>query len=414
MSIPSCEVLVLGAGVIGSSVAMHLAEKGLNSVLVVDLDLEGTWSSSELNAGGVRATWTQPLNIEISKTSIEYFAKVKDSVGYHPCGYLWLHSEKRWSNALKASELQREMGWEVEQWDIPKLRDKRPFIDKTDDLVGALFAPKDGLVNPNLLKTHFREKARAKSVQFFDCIWIDGFEKSGKRIKALGKKIKSDPEYQNDDFRKTVLVDGRLPEGSYEPISILTDRIVNCTGAWAPEISKKLNSECPSKPYRRQISIFDCRDVDLRPYGMIVDPSGVYFHPEATNGLAGYADPAEPSARNFDYDGEGFFMEKIWMALYERSTSFEKLKHLSGWGGLYEVSPDESGIIGEALCEDRELQGRVFEAHSFSGHGAMQSYSVGRGIAEKMVNGRYETIDLEPLDVSRFSKGKLISENLVI
>jgi FAD-dependent oxidoreductase domain-containing protein 1 len=187
---------------------------------------------------------------------------------------------------------------------------------------------------------------------------------------------------------------------------------VNCAGAWAAGVAKILGYACPSFAVRRQISIFDCRDVDLTPYGMTIDPSGVYFHPEATNGLAGFATPSEPHGVNFDYDGEKFFMEEIWPMLYERSTAFEKLKHLTGWAGLYEVSPDESGIIGEA--RGVAATGRVFEAHSFSGHGVIQCFAAGRALAEIMTSGRCQTIDVGLLSGKRFETGALVRETLVI
>src|SRR5690349_23106221 len=121
------ETLIVGAGVIGSSVAMHLAKQGMTGIRVIDFDLEGSLSSSELNAGGVRATWVQPLNIEMSKQTIEYFSTVADEVGYKACGYLWLHPEKRLNGALKARETQVRMGWPVEVWDVSELQRRVPF-----------------------------------------------------------------------------------------------------------------------------------------------------------------------------------------------------------------------------------------------------------------------------------------------
>src|SRR3954468_20316458 len=103
------ETLIVGAGVIGSSVAMHLAQAGMTDICVIDFDLEGSLSSSELNAGGVRATWVQPINIQMSKLTIDYFSTVAEEVGYRPCGYLWLHSEKRLEGALQARQRQLEM-----------------------------------------------------------------------------------------------------------------------------------------------------------------------------------------------------------------------------------------------------------------------------------------------------------------
>jgi glycine/D-amino acid oxidase-like deaminating enzyme len=145
---------------------------------------------------------------------------------------------------------------------------------------------------------------------------------------------------------------------------------------------------------------------------MIVDPSGVYFHPEAGYILGGVAERDEPHGQNFLYGGEEFFQEKIWMPLTERSSKFEALRHLNGWAGLYEVSPDESAIIGEVRGPG--TGGRVFESHSYSGHGIMHSYACGVALAELLIRERSEIVDLEPFNGDRFEKGRLLSETAVI
>lgn len=402
----SVDTLIIGAGLIGSSLAWHLARLGAENVRVIDFDLEGSLSSSELNAGGVRATWNQPINIDCSKISIDYFASVAKEVGYRDCGYLWLCRPDGFKSALKARETQIARGWPVDVWDIPELRRQAPFIDKTDDLAGAVFAPRDGLINPNLLKNHFREKARALGVVFEDRVYVRGAESAStsgftviaeKMVQVLSHEAKVD------------VLSGRSTQASRATVKYQAKRVVNCAGAWAVEIAKILGYSTASHAVRRQVSIFDGRDVDLTPYGMIVDPSGVYFHPEATNGLAGFANVSEPLGVNFNYDGEAFFTEHIWPALYERSTAFERLKHLTGWAGLYEVSPDESAILGPV----KGFQG-LFEAHSFSGHGAMHSYAAGLALAELIQLGRYETVDLGALEGTRFERGQEVRETAII
>ncbi|MGZ3700118.1 MAG: NAD(P)/FAD-dependent oxidoreductase, partial [Bdellovibrionota bacterium] len=215
----------------------------------------------------------------------------------------------------------------------------------------------------------------------------------------------------NLETEEKVKILSGAPTGARERVEYEARTVVNCAGPWASEIARILGYTSPTYNVRRQISLFDCRDVDLTPYGMIIDTSGVYFHPEATNGLAGFADHHEPRGINYQYDGEAFFMERIWPALYERSSAFERLRHISGWAGLYEVSPDESAILGPVSGEHSDT---VFEAHSFSGHGVMHSYAAGLALAERMVNGKYHTIDAGPFAAERFESGRLIPERLVI
>jgi sarcosine oxidase len=109
------------------------------------------------------------------------------------------------------------------------------------------------------------------------------------------------------------------------------------------------------------------------------------------------------------YDGQSFFEEKIWMPLFERSTKFEQLKHLTGWGGLYEMTPDKTAILGVV-----EAMPNVFENHGYSGRGAMQSYAAGRGLAELLHFGAFQTLDLSSMTGSRFKTGALIPEGLHI
>lgn len=400
------DTLVIGAGVIGSSVAMHLADRGVEGVRVLDFDLEGSLSSSELNAGAVRATLTQPVNIRMSQLTIDYFAKVAEEVGYRAVGYLWLHPSERMYAAARARELQTSMGWPVEAWDLAELKRRAPLIDKHEGIAGAMFAPRDGLVNPNRLRNHYREKARARGVVFDDRVWVRSAEVTAQGARVLAEKFPSVLSHE----AKLAIVSDQLTVQEAR-VEYRAKRVVNCAGAWASKVARLLGYACPSKAVRRQVCLFDCRDADLTAYGMIVDPSGVYFHPEATNGLAGFANTDEPSGVNYEYDGESFFMERIWPALYERSSAFERLKHITGWAGLYEVSPDESAIIGEAAGM---APGRVFDCHSFSGHGVMHSYAAGIAVSEWLTRGRYETVDCAPLGAGRFAAGKALHEGLVI
>ncbi|MBC7397195.1 MAG: FAD-binding oxidoreductase [Bdellovibrionales bacterium] len=308
-----------------------------------------------------------------------------------------------------------KLGWQVDVLDVKGIQSKAPFIDKTDDLAGALFGVKDGLLNPNRLKEHYREEAVKLGVKFQDSVWVlerkehaqvhllEAFQFKD-ALDSVSKKslLTSNPKNKHDfDLAKGQFLD------------IEAGIVINAAGAWAPELAKILGYESPSKPVRRQISLFHARDLDLTQQGMIIDPSGVYFHPEAIYGLAGFATQNEPPGFNFDYDGEHFFQEAIWPALYERGKVFESLKHVSGWAGLYENSPDHHAIIGKV--EGAANAHPIYEAHSFSGHGAMQSYGVGIALAELIVMGRYETLDLHALAGSRFKEGRTVaSETWVI
>jgi sarcosine oxidase subunit beta len=130
---------------------------------------------------------------------------------------------------------------------------------------------------------------------------------------------------------------------------------------------------------------------------MIVDASGLYFHPEGPHVLAGYSIPDEPPGFDFGYDGQDFFETHVWPRLAHRSSAFERCGHVRGWAGLYDVTPDRSGIAG-AVAGFANL----YEAHSFTGRGVMQSHGVAHNLAALIATGRFADIDLSPLSRERF------------
>ncbi|MDR3608085.1 MAG: FAD-dependent oxidoreductase [Oligoflexia bacterium] len=406
------DILLVGAGVIGSGVAMHLGQLGRpapGDIRVIDFDLEGSLSSSELNAGGVRGTWSQPVNVKMARLTIDWLAENAEAAGYRDVGYLWLKTPESMPAALVERDRQIESGWPVEAWDVAELKKRVPFIDKTADLAGAIFGPRDGLVNPNGVKNLLRERARASGVVFDDRSLLKAAERDESGGWLL--KVERYPAQISDSDRLAVLSGG---QSSVTPQTVYyqAKRVVNCAGPWAAGVAKILGYESPVYPTRRQISVFDSRGLESPKFGMIVDTSGVYFHPEATHILAGFANNNEPHGIRYDYDGEGFFTESIWAPLYERASVFENLKHVTGWAGQYEVSPDESAVIGEVSAPGFHV--RAFEAHSFSGHGVMHAYAAGLALAELMLKGRYLTIDAGMLSGARFATGALVRETAII
>lgn len=413
---PHFDTLIIGAGVIGSAVARALGESDLGSVLVIDPSLKGERSSSELNAGGVRATWSQDHHIEASIETIEYFSRHKEETGYRDVGYLWLKNSAQVNQTQSNLTKWKDFHWPVETWSRAQIKSKYPWMDRVEDIEEAWFAPRDGLVNPNLVKSFYRLNA----AQFPKVVFRDRTVLLGVSKKGGGDLFEVTLGYlrlQQNDYAQSLIVEVEhleSPDKYFEKIeTVTTSRLVNCAGAWASLVCKRMGYERPSRAIRRQISLFDCRGVSSENLGMIVDTSGVYFHPEADYFLSGFADPLEPTSYSFAYDGDGFFDEKIWTPLSQRSSHFESLRHVTGWSGLYEVSPDENAFAGEVLDSSLNSGGQIYEAHSFSGHGVMHSYSVSEQLVKQM-KGEQTARWFRPLSGSRAALGQWNHEHAVI
>jgi len=398
------DVILIGAGVVGSAVAMGLAERGLKA-LAIDIDLTGRLSSSEKNAGGVRATWWQRVNIALCRASIEYYEKIRDEIGFRQKGYLWLYDEATWPGALEHMAIQRELGHPIEALSPAEVNRRVPEIDRLDGIAGATFSPSDGLINPNLLKEHYRHRAVELGARFLDRTYAAGIEagSDGVRLECW----QPDAALAEAALARLMTEDGPGDAETGRMVELRAESIVLTGGAWSPTLMKMLGLENLTEAVRRQICLVDSRATNLAAYGMIVDTSGVYFHNEGAHILAGYSPPGDPPGYHFNYDGEPFFQNEIWPRLYARMSCMERLRHVTGWAGLYEVSPDRSAIVGLAAA-------RIYEAHSFSGRGVMQSYGAGQALADLIAYGGYRSYDASDLSRDRFANGLQVREELHI
>ncbi len=409
------DVLIVGGGIIGTSLAWALARRGVQGIVVVDLDLAGVYASSELNAGGVRATWWQPVNIETCRATIEFFETHRERFSFRDRGYLWLYAHKDlYERALSKRALQQSLGLEVESLDPKAVVERFPFLDRAmDEIVGATFSARDGLVNPNAVRAWYRSEAERRGVVFRNRHYamgvvtdrVVGGATSQRRVAAVDVvEVQAADAVDGAGIVREILTSHSVSAAVRRAESrIPCGVVVNCLGAWSPVFSAKIGVSDVTKPVRRQIALVDVqardRPADLVPerLGMIVDSSGLYFHPEGAYFLAGYSIPDEAPGFDFHYDGDAFFETEIWPRLAHRSAAFERCGHVRGWSGLYAVTPDCSGIAGKVGGFSN-----LFEAHSFTGRGVMQSYAVALSMAALIDTGRFDPFDLSGLTRDRF------------
>ena len=415
------DVLIAGGGIIGTALAWALARRRVGEIAVVDVDLAGVYASSELNAGGARATWWQPVNIATCAATLGFFRQHRAEFGFREHGYLWLYDDPAlFARAGEKLDLQNSFGLGVTALRPADVAARFPIVDRgLDELVGATFSPRDGLVNPNAVRAWYRREAEALGVRFMNRHYIEGVATRltngsadeathvNHRVVECVDVVEVQPgdPHDDDSVLREILTAHRIPRDRRRgETQIGCGLLVNCLGAWSALLSAKLGIADPTEPLRRQIALCDVRrsdwpaNVDVEGLGMIVDTSNVYFHPEGSHFLAGFSIPEEAPGYDFRYDGEAFFEQHVWPRLAHRCSLFERCRHAGGWAGLYDVTPDRSGIAGAV-----DGFTNLFEAHSFTGRGVMQSYGVAVAMAELIGTGRFGTIDLAPLCRGRFA-----------
>jgi FAD-dependent oxidoreductase domain-containing protein 1 len=389
------DLVIVGGAIVGSSVATFLAARPdwSGRIVVVERDLTYRTSSTTLSAASIRLQFSTPLNIEISRFGIGLIKDLDRWLGvpgnpppeidFVEGGYLFLATPLGLPIMRQNHAVQRALDVQVVLLDPGELQARFPWM-RTDDLAGgSLGLADEGWFDAYALLQAFRRKARSLGVEY-----VEG------TVVAI--------ERDEESLSGVRLADGRR---------IATDRVLNAAGPRAAEIAAMAGLELPVHPRKRHVYHFDCRE-RLGPAPLTIMPSGVYFRPEGEAWIAGYSPrqgEADPDTLDLDMD-RSQFDEFVWPALADRVPAFEAVRLLDTWAGHYEVNTlDHNAVIGP----HPELPGFLF-ANGFSGHGLQQAPAVGRGLAEWVATGRYETLDLSPLGYGRVQRNEPILELNVV
>lgn len=383
----TAEVVIVGGGIVGSSIAYHLAAAGCKDVLVIERETQQGKGSTGKSMGGVRAQFATPTNIQMSLYSIPFYASFDDRLGYpagyRPQGYLFLATSEKHLNYLRANQAkQRALGLKcVEMIDAQNIRMMFPQLH-ADDVIGGSFCATDGFVDPYSAMIGFMTWATEHGAKLWRHVEVTGIVRDQDGVAAV------------ETSRGTVA----------------TRVVVNAAGAWAAELGRMAGVEIPVKPVKRML-------VPTEPFSefphtapMIIDMSnGFHFRPESLGFLLAWNEPEERVG--FDTDFEPEFIEKILTHAASRVPCFENLaiNPKKAWAGLYEVTPDHHCILGPV----ESLKG-FFLANGFSGHGVMHAPATGKILADLILTGKTNIIDQRVLRLERFAAGEMIHETAVL
>src|SRR5256714_1795182 len=383
----TADVVIIGSGIVGSSVAYHLAQAGCRNVLVIEREAHQGKGSTGKSMGGVRAQFSTPVNIQMSKYSIDFFARFDDVVGhpadYRAHGYLFCATNENHLAYLKANrERQNALGVTNVEWVTPEDILKMVPQLRVDDILGGTFCPTDGFVDPHSVMMGFMLNAREKGVR----LWLD--------TEVTGIEV------------ETNQIKGVIASRGF----VATKVVVNAAGAWAAQIAKMAGAELPVEPLRRQLVPTEPFDQLPQRFPMVIDMStGFHFRREGKGILLAWNDPDETSGFKTEFDPT--FVEKILTRAASRVPVLAEagVNPRRAWAGLYEMTPDHHAIIGPALNVDG-----LYFVNGFSGHGVMHSPASGRVAAELVLHGHSDLIDASQLRIERFATGKLLHESAVL
>ncbi|RMM02440.1 hypothetical protein ALQ86_03716 [Pseudomonas amygdali pv. eriobotryae] len=389
MTQQSNSVVVIGGAIIGSFVAFFLRREGYTGAIkVIERDSTYQFSSTALSASSIRTQFGCPFNISMSLFSASVLKDIKAwfgedaDIGFEERGYLMLGSPEG-TNAQTANALmQREHGASVDILTPEQTKERFPWINSDDLGIATYGAKNEGWFDAWALLQLVRGAAKKLGVEY-----VHG-EASG--ISQLNGKVQS----------------VQLKDGSNLPC----DWCVNAAGAASGKVASWLGIELPVEPRKR--TVFHIKTpVPTQGFPMLFDNSGAWIRPEGDGFIAGIAleEPVDVHAEGDFEPSHHLLEETLWPLLAHRIPQMEQLRLQRSWAGHYEMNLlDHNGVVGP----HHEITNFVF-ATGFSGHGVMHSPATGRGVAELIVHGKYQSIDLSPLGYERIRDNLPIVEYVI-
>ncbi|MBI5945164.1 MAG: FAD-binding oxidoreductase [Chloroflexi bacterium] len=384
MNLPdTADIVIIGGGVMGASAAYHLAQRGMNNIVLLEKENFFGQGATGRCAGGVRYQFSTEINVRLSIESLPMLERFKEEigqdVGYKQCGYLLVATHEKIADKFKYNvDLQNKMGVSTQLLSGDEVRARLPLM-KFDDALAGTFNQKDGVVDPNSVVMGYISAAQKLGVKSFTGAEVVGITVSGDHV---------------DEVQTTLG-------------GIKTRMILNAAGPWAGQIGMMAGVNIPVIPLRRQM--FTTSPLMELPadFPFVIDfAKSLYFHREGEGLLIGMSNQNELPGfdQNVDDDFEMINLD----AAIERMPIVEKAQRASHWAGLYEVTPDAHPIFGST-----DING-FFICSGFSGHGFMHGPISGKLMSEFILDGKFSSVDVSMLDLKRFEEGRLIQEYNVV
>lgn len=387
-------IVIVGGGVHGAALAFWLTRQDRHAVEVTVLERDPSYreASSALSLSSVRQQFSQPVNIQIGLFGARFLRTLgqvlavgdeRPEMPFHERGYLYLATESGRAALEENHAIQTAHGARVVLLDPAELRRRWPWLSTEGIALASFGEANEGWFDGYLLLRAFRRKAIAQGARFVTAEATAAVHAGG-RVDAV---VTESGE--------------RLP----------CDVHVTAAGPWSARVTAQLGVELPVRARHRTVTVFECPE-PLPGFPLVIDPTGAYVRPEGKGYVAGTSPgPGEPDPddRPLNPDPE-IFETRVWPAIAHRVPAFERLRVTAAWAGWYDYNTvDQNGLVGRLPGFEN-----AYVTTGFSGHGIQQAPAVGCGLAELILDGRYRTIDLGPLDPIRIVQGRPLLERNVI
>jgi sarcosine oxidase, subunit beta len=379
----TADVVIIGGGVTGTSIAFHLAARGMHDVIVVDKSSVASGATGKSSAC-VRQHYTTAETCRMIRFSLDVFQRFEaltagGSCGFRRTGYL-LGVDERMRAPMEASvALQRRIGIETRLVSPAEMREIEPLL-RTEDLTAGCYEPDSGYCNPAETAQGFARAARERGARVLEDAEVLAVLTQGGHVTGV-----------------------RTTKGE-----IHAPRVVNAAGLWGARIGAMVGLEIPITVCRHKISIVTWPEAARRPHPMVYDfVTNIYTRPElGEHILVGGLDADEShDVADPDRYKEGVSLDESTEALARVSRRFPVLEDgrvARGYAGCFDVTPDWHPIL------DRVGPEGSYVAVGFSGHGFKLSPAVGDMMAALVTEGPGAHPDLPAFRLSRFTEGKLI------
>jgi sarcosine oxidase subunit beta len=370
------EIVIVGGGALGTSIACQLAEAGVTDVVLVDAAELGSGSSGK-PLGGLRGTFSDSLNVALAARGLEHYRRLGPELAFDQVGYLFLLSSPEQVERLEPSvALQNALGVPNRIITAREAHALSPVIDP-DRYVAATYCPTDGHARPLVAIKAWAEEARRRGVRVLERCEVRGIDVRGDEIAGV-----------------------HTTHGT-----IATSTVICAAGAWSARIGAMAGVTLDVRPIRRQIGFTEPCEHGRVPFTIDLETS-FYFHNAGDGMLLGYSDAAQPDGFDRTYDPR--WADDLRGLARRCAPALADLPLSDGWAGLYEMTPDANALIGEARTVSRFLY-----ATGFSGHGFSQAPAAAEVIRD-LVLGREPFVDVTPLRAERFAERASILEATIV